>query len=90
MDIPRLNGAIRALEQNKPVFTTFCPPETGMAQVINAAPYDAVVFGSPTWWLSTNVPVRSFLESDEAKTLLAGKPFTAFALASPSNQTLPR
>jgi len=44
MDIPRLNGAIRALEQGKPVFTTFCPPETGMAQVVNAAPYDAVVF----------------------------------------------
>jgi 4-hydroxy-2-oxoheptanedioate aldolase len=44
MDIPRLNGAIRALEQGKPAFTTFCPPETGMATAINAAPYDAVVF----------------------------------------------
>jgi len=43
-DIPRLNGAIRALEQGKPAFTTFSPPEVGMAQVINAAPYDGVVF----------------------------------------------
>ncbi len=43
-EIPRLNGAIRALEQGKPAFTTFCPPEVGMAQAINAAPYDAVVF----------------------------------------------
>src|SRR3990167_8281784 len=43
-EIPRLNGAIRALEQGKPAFTTFSPPEIGMAQVINAAPYDAVVF----------------------------------------------
>lgn len=43
-DLPRLNGAIRALEQAKPAFTTFCPPEVGMAQVINGAPYDAVVF----------------------------------------------
>lgn len=42
-DIPRLNGAIRALEQGKPAFTTFCPPEIGMAQAINAAQYDAVV-----------------------------------------------
>lgn len=42
--IPRLNGAIRALEQGKPAFTTFSPPEIGMAQAINAAPYDAVVF----------------------------------------------
>ena len=36
-----------------------------------------VVFGSPTWWLSTNVPIRSFLESDTAGKVLAGKPFTA-------------
>ena len=43
-EIPRLNGAIRALEQGKPAFTTFSPPEVGMAQVINAAPYDGVVF----------------------------------------------
>ena len=43
-EIPRLNGAIRALEQNKPAFTTFCPPEVDMAQVINGAAYDAVVF----------------------------------------------
>ena len=43
-EIPRLNGAIRALEQGKPAFTTFSPPEVGMAQAINAAPYDGVVF----------------------------------------------
>ena len=43
-DIPRLNGAIRALEQGKPAFTTFCAPDVAMAQAINAAPYDAVVF----------------------------------------------
>ena len=43
-DIPRLNGAIGALEQGKPAFTTFSPPEVGTAQVINAAPYDGVVF----------------------------------------------
>ena len=44
MEIPRLNGAIRALEQGKPALTTFCPPEAGMATAINAAPYDAIVF----------------------------------------------
>ncbi len=43
-EIPRLNGAIRALEQGQPAFVTFSPPEIGMAQSINAAPYDAVVF----------------------------------------------
>jgi 4-hydroxy-2-oxoheptanedioate aldolase len=43
-EIPRLNGAIRALEQGKPAFVTFAPPETGAAQNISAASYDGVVF----------------------------------------------
>lgn len=43
-DIPRLNGAIRALEQGKPAFTTFSAPEISAAQAIGAAAYDAVVF----------------------------------------------
>ena len=43
-EIPRLNGAIRALVQNQPAFVTFCAPEIGAAQAINAAPYDGVVF----------------------------------------------
>ena len=43
-DIPRLNGAIRALEHGKPAFTPFSPREVGMAQTINGAPYDGVVF----------------------------------------------
>jgi 4-hydroxy-2-oxoheptanedioate aldolase len=44
VEIPRLNGVIRALEQGRPAITTFSPPEIGMAQAINGAPYDAVVF----------------------------------------------
>jgi hypothetical protein len=47
-EIPRFNGAIRALEQGKPAFTAFCPPEIGMAQAIGVAPYDAVVFEMST------------------------------------------
>ncbi len=43
-EIPRLNGAIRALEQGKPAFVTFAPAEIGAAQAIGAAPYDGVVF----------------------------------------------
>lgn len=42
--IPRLNGAIGALEQGKPAFVTFSPAEIGAAQAIGAAPYDGVVF----------------------------------------------
>lgn len=43
-EIPRLNGAIKALEQGEQAFATFSPPEIGMVQAINAAPYDALVF----------------------------------------------
>ena len=43
-DIPRLNGAIRALEQGKPAFVTFSPADIGAAQSIAAAAYDGVVF----------------------------------------------
>src|SRR4051795_423768 len=39
--------------------------------------YDLVCIGSPTWWLSTNIPIRSFLESDAAGPLLDGTRFTA-------------
>jgi 4-hydroxy-2-oxoheptanedioate aldolase len=40
----RLNGAIRALEQNQPAFVTFSPAETSSAQTIGDAAYDGVVF----------------------------------------------
>jgi 4-hydroxy-2-oxoheptanedioate aldolase len=43
-EIPRLNGAIKALEQGTPAFATFAPPEIGAAQAIAAAPYDGAVF----------------------------------------------
>jgi len=42
--------------------------------------YDLVCIGSPTWWLKTSVPVRSFLKSDAARRLLSGKRFAAFVV----------
>jgi menaquinone-dependent protoporphyrinogen IX oxidase len=42
--------------------------------------YDLICIGSPTWWRTTNLPMRSFLKSDEARTLLAGKPFASFVV----------
>ena len=33
--------------------------------------YDLVCIGSPTWWLSTSVPIRSYLESDAAGEVLS-------------------
>src|SRR5579862_1781851 len=43
-DIPRLNGAIKALESGKPAFVPFTSGEIGNALTISAAPYDGVVF----------------------------------------------
>ena len=43
--------------------------------------YDLIVFGSPTWWLTTNMPIRSYLESPAAKAILDGKPFAAFSVS---------
>ena len=45
------------------------------------ADYDLVVIGSPTWWLTTNMPIRSYLKSSAAKTVLDGKPFAAFSVS---------
>jgi menaquinone-dependent protoporphyrinogen IX oxidase len=42
--------------------------------------YDLICIGSSTWWRTMNMPMRSFLESDEARKLLAGKPFAAFVV----------
>jgi hypothetical protein len=39
--------------------------------------YDLVCIGSPTWWLTTCMPIRSFLTSDSTGRLLAGKRFAA-------------
>ena len=41
------------------------PAKIGIPETVTEREHDLVV-GSPTWWLSTNVPIRSFLESDIA------------------------
>ena len=43
--------------------------------VVTEREYDLVCVASPTWWLSTNVPIRSFLESEAADLVLKGKKF---------------
>src|SRR5436305_3149221 len=44
VEIPRLNGAIKALEQGKAAFVTFTAGEIGNAQAVGDAAYDGVVF----------------------------------------------
>jgi len=54
------------------------PAKIGIPDDVTAREYDLVCIGSPTWWLSTNVPIRSFLESDVAAQVLGGRRFAAF------------
>jgi hypothetical protein len=42
--------------------------------------YDLVVIGSPTWWLTTSMPVRSYLKSDSAAATLKDTRFTGFVV----------
>jgi hypothetical protein len=51
------------------------PAKIGIPAAVTERDYDLVCTGSPTWWLSTDVPVRSFQESDTASRVLGGKPF---------------
>jgi hypothetical protein len=54
------------------------PAKIGIPDAVTERKYDLVCIGSPTWWLSTNVPIRSFLESDTASRVLGGRRFAAF------------
>jgi hypothetical protein len=51
------------------------PAKIAIPDVVTAREYDLVCIGSPTWWLSTDVPIRSFLQSDIATRVLGGNPF---------------
>jgi hypothetical protein len=56
---------------------------TGQIRVpdtVREGDYDLVCIGSPTWWLNPCMPIRSFLESDLAGAVLAGKHFAAIVV----------
>ena len=56
---------------------------TGQIRIPEAAReggYDLVCFGSPTWFFTTNMPLRSYLKSAEAGKALAGKRFAAYVV----------
>ena len=69
---PRHGKKFSALPMHRPVLklVSMLPPqlrrrtgEIGIPPEARDGDYDLVVFGSPTWWLTTNMPVRSYLES---------------------------
>jgi len=49
--------------------------EISIPEEARGGDYDLVCIGSPTWWLSTDLPMRSYLESDAAGTVLRGASF---------------
>jgi hypothetical protein len=56
---------------------------TGQIRIPDAAragDYDLVCFGSPTWFFTANMPLRSYLKSAEAGKVLAGKRFAAYVV----------
>jgi hypothetical protein len=55
---------------------------TGEIKIPEAANarYDLVIVGSPTWWLTTCMPIRSFLKSAEAEKLFNNTPFASYVV----------
>lgn len=49
-------------------------------EVVRTGGYDLICIGSPTWWDTVSMPLRSFLVSHEARPLLDGTPFAVFVV----------
>jgi menaquinone-dependent protoporphyrinogen IX oxidase len=66
-----------------PLFLPQMRRKTGQIRIpdeAKAGDYDLICFGSPTWFFRTSMPLRSYLESEEASAVLAGKPFAAYVV----------
>jgi hypothetical protein len=56
---------------------------TGEIKIPEAASegeYDLVCIGSPTWWMKTSMPIRSYLKSGAAHAVLGDRRFAAFVV----------
>lgn len=47
---------------------------------VRTGDYDLICIGSPTWWDTVSMPLRSFLMSHEARNLLENKRFAVFVV----------
>jgi menaquinone-dependent protoporphyrinogen IX oxidase len=54
--------------------------EIEVPSIAREGDYDLVCIGSPTWWMKTSVPIRSYLKSDAASRILGGTRFAAFVV----------
>jgi len=74
----------RPIPQIASVLTAQLRHKTGEIRIppeAQAGDYDLVVVASPTWWFQTSMPIRSYLESPEAKAVLSGKPFACASIS---------
>jgi hypothetical protein len=55
--------------------------EIGIPAEAQQGEYDLVVIVSPTWWIQTSMPIRSYLESPAARTVLDGTPFATVSVS---------
>lgn len=54
--------------------------EIRIPDAVRDGDYDLICIGSPTWWRTVSMPLRSFLETAEARNLIADKPFAVFVV----------
>ncbi len=47
---------------------------------VRTGDFDLICIGSPTWWDTVSMPLRTFLTSHEARNLLDGTPFAVFVV----------
>ena len=72
---------IRQLASILPAQARHKTGEIGIPPEAQTGDYDLVVLASPTWWFQTSMPIRSYLESPGAKTVLSGKPFACASVS---------
>jgi hypothetical protein len=48
--------------------------------IVREGDYDLICIASPTWWFNPCMPIRSFMESELARTVLAGKRFAVIVV----------
>jgi len=54
--------------------------EIKVPEAASSGVYDLVIVGSPTWWLTTCLPIRSYLESPEARAVLSGSRIASYVV----------
>ena len=52
----------------------------GLVRVLLVHSADPVI-GSPTWWLTTCMPMRSYMHDPASEAVLRGKPFAVFSVS---------